>query len=216
MVCKWCQCWREIMQSQRMVGHTVKKGTTIWLPPYNRKKTWLVIKDSFYEHANNIFKDTNINIPIDGCPYLGSAIGIECFIKNHIMKKVSQWEDELCMLTRYARPYPQAAYAVLLYALFNERNYLSRTTSCFTDDFVSLEVWLREDVIAALTGQVPINDLKHHTLALTAHCGGLGIIKPNTLTRNYNRSSRITQPSEGWRRFWRDYFEYSWSKMGYF
>lgn len=160
----------------------------------NSKKTWLVVKDIHYDQAKIVFKDTHINITTDGRPYLGSAIGKEHFVNDHIKNKIAEWDNELEMLTTYAKPCPQAAYTVLLHSLFNEWNYLMRTTNCSVDDFNSLEDRLREDVIPALTGQVPLNDIERDILALPTRCGGLGITNPTTLINNYEKSSRITEP----------------------
>ena len=79
----------------------------------NPTKTWLVVKEEFYEEAVRHFNDTNIQITTEGRRYLGSSIGNEDFKEAFVRKKVEEWRLELKKLAKVARSQPQAAYCSL-------------------------------------------------------------------------------------------------------
>ena len=57
-----------------------------FVPPFgyfpDAKKTWLVVKEQFLDHACHLFSDTCVNVTSEGTPYLGAAIGSRAFIGN--------------------------------------------------------------------------------------------------------------------------------------
>ena len=68
----------------------------------NAKKTWLVVKGQFLEHARHLFSNTCVNITAEGRPYLGAAIGSRAFIEDYVSSKVASWVTELEFLASFA------------------------------------------------------------------------------------------------------------------
>ena len=51
-------------------------------------KSWLIVKEQYYEQAQIIFADTQINITKDGRKQLGACIGTPEFIQEYVNGKV--------------------------------------------------------------------------------------------------------------------------------
>ena len=64
-------------------------------PPFGchaeSSKSWLVVKEFFYEDAVKISKDTSVNITKSGKKYLGAAIGQMDFHKKFVDGLVKDW-----------------------------------------------------------------------------------------------------------------------------
>ena len=91
---------------------------TIWGPRFgyfpNSSKTRLLVKSQFKVDAMNIFKDSGIQICVEGCEYLGGAIGSESFIRKVVDDKVASWSKEIVVLSGFAGAHPHEAYAAFI------------------------------------------------------------------------------------------------------
>ena len=86
----------------------------------NEKKSWLIVKNqTLLETANDLLKNTKINITTEGKRHLGAVIGSNEFRVKYVTEKVNEWIDELRTLSTNAKSQPQAANAAFC---FGEQN----------------------------------------------------------------------------------------------
>ena len=78
----------------------------------NVKKFWLVVKPHLHDQALSLFHNTGLQISVNGCLYLGAAIGQKCFIDDLVSTKLSVWVKEIETLSNIAQTQPHAAYSV--------------------------------------------------------------------------------------------------------
>ena len=75
----------------------------------NAVKTFLVVKPEKIQEAEDIFKETGVNICTAGQRYLGGAIGSKKFVTEFIAAKVTEWVAQLDRLAKFAQSQPHAA-----------------------------------------------------------------------------------------------------------
>ncbi len=121
----------------------------------NPSKTWLVTKDDFHSNAVAAFEGTNINVTSSGRPYLGAALGTDAYTDQFVSEKVSQWSDEVRLLSAIATTQPHAAYAAFNHGLSSKWSYLSRTLPNLSNHFQHLENVIRSELIPTLTAWKP-------------------------------------------------------------
>ena len=73
-------------------------------------KSWLITKQRFETVARNTFRDSKVNITIEGKRHLGATIGSEGYKKSFVWDKVKELIDQLKVLSKIAHIEPQAAY----------------------------------------------------------------------------------------------------------
>ena len=66
-------------------------------------------RENIKECAQTIFNNMKIKITTDGQRHLGAAIGTANFKQNYMKEKISQWIQQLCILSKIACYKPQAA-----------------------------------------------------------------------------------------------------------
>ena len=161
----------------------------------NPSKTWLVTKDRNHEEAATIFAGSGVNITPNGRPYLGAAIGSQKFTEEHVNAKVQSWSSGITLLSEITKSQPHAAFSALTHGLLSKWTYLSRVTSNIGHLLTPLDTVLRMDLLPALTGRSPPNDLECDLFALPARLGGLGIRIPSrNADRELQSSLLITSP----------------------
>ena len=69
-------------------------------------KTWLIVKNDFYEMTNTTFKSTKINVTSNGKRHLGTVIGSRSY-KDYMNEKIGQWIKEVKLLSEIAKIEPQ-------------------------------------------------------------------------------------------------------------
>ena len=142
----------------------------------NPSKTWLVTKESYFENATNIFAGTGVNVTSSGRPYLGAAIGSEQFVEEYVKSNGSPTSP---YSVRLRKSQPQAAFSALTHGLLSKWTYFSRVVPNISYLLKPLDNAIRSDLIPALTGRLPLNDLECELFALPARLGGLGIRLPS-------------------------------------
>ena len=73
-------------------------------------KSWLVVKESLYDEAVEIFKGTSVNITKSGKKHLGAATGQMDFRQQFVNGIVKDWVAEIEALSSVASFEPHAAY----------------------------------------------------------------------------------------------------------
>ena len=72
-----------------MVGRTMDTRSKIWLPP-RISTSWFVIRKNAEEHAESMFKHTNIKITTEDKRHLGAVIGTTKHRQNYMKEKIDQ------------------------------------------------------------------------------------------------------------------------------
>ncbi len=154
----------------------------------NAEKTWLVTKQSSHDEAKNLFAGTGVNVTSDGRPYLGAAIGSKEYVKTYAESKTIEW---LKCLAEIGVTQPHAAYSALTHGMMSKWTYLSRTTPDIGPLLSPIDDAIRTDLIPALTGRPPPNDIQCKLFALPARLGGLGISIPSVVAEEELQSSLL-------------------------
>jgi len=113
-------------------------------------KTWLIVKDEFYEEAKTLFPD--VSVTTEGCRYLGSFIGTESGKTKFIQEKCREWTEEIEGLASIARHEPQLAYAAFVYGSSRRWSFLMRTTPGIAESLQPIEDKIRNLFIPITTG----------------------------------------------------------------
>ena len=129
----------------------------------------------------------------DGHRYVGGFVGTEESKRAWLTPKIQQWVDGIKTLSRFARHFPQTAYAGLTKSLQPEWQYLQRVLPGGADVFKPVEEALATAFLPALF-QEPDHGVDRGLLALTTRCAGLGIPDPTrTATECHATSVACTQ-----------------------
>ena len=76
----------------------------------NAVKMFLVVKPETTQEAEDIFKETGVNICTAGQHYLGGAIGSKKFATEFIAEKVTEWVVQLDRLAKFVQSQPHAVF----------------------------------------------------------------------------------------------------------
>ena len=161
----------------------------------NPSKTCLVVKDSFYDAAVDLFQGSGISISADGKRHLGGVLGSPSFVSSFVRERVSTWTRELDLLSDISVTHPHAAYAAFTHGFIGKWNYLMRCIPNIEDFVAPLETIVRKHFLPNLTGQPSFNDTERKLFSLPARFGGLGVGDPSQYsTFQYSASVAITAP----------------------
>ena len=165
-------------------------------PPFgyfpNASKTWLVVKEQYFKHAQMLFANTCVNITTDGRPHLGAAIGTSNYITQYVSSRISTWFQELHLLSSSAITQPHAAYSAFTHGLISKWLFIAHTILDVDNLFQPLEECIRHTFIPAVTGHLSPGDLERDLLALPTQIGGMGII--NLCAFELSASNKLTKP----------------------
>ena len=153
------QWWEHLCQVGPGFGYNV-----------NPTKSWLVTKSSCYDVAVLQFSDSGVNVPCEGRPYLGAAIGTPEFSRKFVDELVKKWSSEVTLLAKIAESQPHAAFSALTHGLSSRWRYIFRTIPDITDPLQPLEDVIRCTLLPEIS---PPNDVTRRLLALPPRWGGL-------------------------------------------
>ena len=77
--------------------------------------------------AKELFKDSEVNITTQGRPYLGATLGPVKFCEQFVIRKVTEWNEELLQLAHVATTQPHATFAAFIHRFIHKFTYLSHT-----------------------------------------------------------------------------------------
>ena len=63
----------------------------------------MIIKPKREQAAREVFRDTAINVTIEGHKHLGAALGSRSFLEEYVSEKVDEWVSEVTKLADFAR-----------------------------------------------------------------------------------------------------------------
>ena len=126
--------------------------------------------------ASKIFLGTAVNVTSHGRPYLGSPIGSQSFVEEFVQEKIGVWKDELLQLCQWACTQPHAAFTAYTHGWCSTWSFLTWTTSSICHLLRGIEDIIRTNLLPALTGRPPLNNIEKDLLCLPAQFGGIGIV----------------------------------------
>jgi hypothetical protein len=130
--------WDAIKQEGIKYGYFVKPT-----------KSWLILKDAGkLAECQELFKDSQINITVEGKRHLGTSIGTLQFKEEYINEKVRKWTSCIQTLADIAKSQPHAAYAA---SNINTLNF-KRTIPNISENLKPLDDAIDNLLIPALFG----------------------------------------------------------------
>ena len=179
---------------RRWWDHLIRIGPEYGYYP-NAPKTWLIVKEESYVHAQEVFRGSGVSITKEGKRHLGAAIGNDAFKEEYVREKVATWVEEVKRLTLIAESQPHAAYAAFTHGLASKWTFLARTIPDISNLFQPLEDVIRQRFLPVLTGQSPFSDSIRDLMVLPTRLGGLGIENPvMQATKKRDTSCKVTAP----------------------
>ena len=157
-------------------------------------KSWLIVKQEFHAEAQNIFRDTGINISVEGRKHLGAVLGSQDFKESFVRRKVDKWVQQVEKLASFARVDPHLAYSAFTHGLRHTWTYTMRTIPDLSSLFKPLDAAIDEKLLPALfNGRIP-NELERKLMSLPVKFGGMSMIIPSEASiEQYKDSKEITR-----------------------
>ena len=160
----------------------------------NDNKCWIIAKPAKEESVREVFKETSINVTVQGQKHLGAVIGSREYLEEYVSEKVSNWVNEVAKLAEFALSQPQACYAAYTFGLKNRWTYFLRTLPDIQELLEPLENAISQVLIPGITER-KCNQLHRTILALPVRQGGLGLGNPCLeASREYASSVKVTTP----------------------
>ena len=178
---------------KRWWDKTVQHGPAIGYYP-KPSKSWLIVKEDRFERAQEIFKDTGVNITTEGKRYLGGFVGTEEGTMTYMDELVNEWITQLKLLSTVAKSEPQAAYSGFTAGFKHKLTYFIRTIPNFAACLKPFDEIIDNEFIPAITEGHFCSPDDRRLLSLPVRMGGMGIpIFSELCAREYNNSKRMTE-----------------------
>ena len=160
----------------------------------NAKKCWIIAKPEKEALVREAFKDTVINVTVEGQKHLGAVIGSRDYLQDYVNEKVTSWVNEVAQLAEFARAQPQTSYAAYTFGLKHRWTYFLRTLPDIQDLLEPLEEAISQVLIPAIV-EHKCSKLDRDVLALPVRLGGLGLSNPcHEAAREHASSIQVTSP----------------------
>ena len=182
-----------ILQLKKMWENVIEMGPKYGYFPKASKSILIVKGMENLPKARSVFKDTGVQVTIEGDRHLGSVLGSESFKHDFVKRKITSWVKDIEELSVVAKEEPQIAYSAFTKGLSSRWCYIQRTIEGISELFKPLEDAISQSLIPAILGR-KVNTLERDMLALPLRHGGLGIQNPTkTSDREYEASKKITK-----------------------
>ena len=113
----------------------------------NLSKAWLVVKEDHSTKAEEIFRDTGVNVTKQGKRHLGGVLGRNEFVSEYVSQQVPQWVTQRDCLSSIAKTQPQCAYTAFRHSLSSRWSFMARAVEGIGDLFRPLEEAIRQRFI---------------------------------------------------------------------
>ena len=122
---------------------------------YNPKasKSWLIVKPEKYDRAMELFKDSNVQITMEGHKQLGASLGTMEFKEIYVKEMVEEWVQEIRSLSEIAKTDPHSTYCAFVHGLRHKWTCTMRTIPNISHLFEPLENEIKNVFLAEITGQ---------------------------------------------------------------
>ena len=137
-------------------------------------KTWLIVKNNFYDMANTTFKSTKINVTSTEKRHLEVVIGLRSYTEDYMNEKIDQWMKEVKLLSEIAKIEPQCALGCFINGYKHKLNYYMRTVPHISNFLRHTDNMIIKEFIPAITGSVKCSE-NERKLSLPPKLVGLGI-----------------------------------------
>jgi len=144
-------------------------------------KSWLIVKEvEKLNEAEQIFAGTDVKVTVSGKKYLGGTIGTETFKEKYFKERVSEWIEQIKMLSEIAKSQPQCAYSAFVGGFIHKFTYHLRVLGDIEEYLTPLDNAIDSLLIPALTEGHRCSPLECRLLALPEaweythyirHCG---------------------------------------------
>ena len=182
-----------ILQLKKMWENVIKIGPKHGYFPKASKSVLIVKGLENLPKAKSVFKETGVQVTIEGDRHLGAVIGSESFKHKFVKKKITSWVKDVEELSVVAKEEPQIAYSAFTKGLSSRWCYIQRTIEGISELFKPLEDAISKSLIPAILGR-EVSAVERDMLALPLRYGGLGIQNPEkTSDREYVASKKITK-----------------------
>ena len=68
----------------------------------NDRKCWIIAKPAKEESVREAFKDTSINVAVQGQKHLGAVIGSREYLEEYVSGKVTNWINDIAKLAEFS------------------------------------------------------------------------------------------------------------------
>ena len=158
------------------------------------KKSLIIAKPGKEAFAREAFKETVINVTVEGKKHIGAAIGSRDYLQDYVNEKVTRWVNEVAQLAELARARSQGSYAAYSFPFKNRWTYFLRTLLDIQDLLEPLEEAIYQVLIPAIVER-KCSKLDRDVLALPVCLGGLGLSNPcHEAAREHASSIQVTSP----------------------
>ena len=182
-----------ILQLKKMWENVIQMGPKYGYFPKASKSILIVKGMENLPKARSVFKETGVQVIIEGDRHLGAVIGSESFKHKFVESKITSWVKDVEELSVVAKEEPQIAYSAFTKGLSSRRCYIQRTIEGISELFKPLEDAISQSLIPAILGR-EVSALERDMLALPLRYGGLGIQNPEkTSAREYIALKKITK-----------------------
>ena len=117
----------------------------------NAKKCWIISKADKEASVKEVFKDTAVNVTVQGQKHLGAVIGSRKYLQEYVSEKVTNWVSEVTKLAEFALSQPQACYGAYIFGLKHRWTYFLRTLPDIQDLLEPLENAISMVLIPSIT-----------------------------------------------------------------
>lgn len=171
--------WDLIIEVGKSIGYTAKPS-----------KSWLIVKEEYYDYAVQKFTGTGIQITIEGQRHLGAVIGCPTFKVKYVTKMIDGWIDELRLLSKIAMVEPHIAYTAYIFGFQHKFTYVMRTIPDISSHLKRLDKAIEENVLKHVIHNHNFNYADRQWYSLPSRLGGLGIIIPSEISDICFQNSR--------------------------
>ena len=156
-------------------------------------KTWLIVKNDFYDIANTTFSSTKVNVTSNGKRHLGAVMGSRSY-KDYMNEKINHWMKEVKLLSEVAKIESQCALSCFISGYKHKWNYYMRTIPNISNLLRQIDDVITKEFILAVTGGVKCSENEKKLLSLPPKLGGLGIpIFSEASDFEYSNSKMVTK-----------------------
>ena len=67
----------------------------------NDRKCWIIAKPAKEESFSEAFKDTSINVTVQGQKHLGTVIGSREYLEEYVSEKETNWINDIAQLVEF-------------------------------------------------------------------------------------------------------------------
>ena len=154
-----------ILQLKKMWDNVIEMGPKYGYFPKASKTILIVKRLEDLPKAKAVFKDTGVQVTVNGDRHLGAVLGSDDFKQEFVKRKVRSWVRDVEELSEIAKEEPQIAYSAFTKGLASRWSYIQRSVPEISDLFVPLEDAIRNSLIPAILGR-NISDIERDMTAL--------------------------------------------------